>query len=65
MSFLFIFPPDRCDAVGVGNRINHVKLIEPFGRALEIARPSDDDYIVRASPVRFPAVPISSRQGVR
>jgi YD repeat-containing protein len=51
--------------VGVGNRINHVKLIEPFGRALEIARPSDDDYIVRASPVRFPAVPISSRQGVR
>jgi YD repeat-containing protein len=51
--------------VEAGNRINHVKLIEPSGRVLEIACPSGDVYIVRASPVRFPAVPFSSRQGVR
>ncbi len=42
---------------GTGNDITHVKLIEPSGRVLEIACPSGDNYIVRANPVRFPAVP--------
>jgi YD repeat-containing protein len=51
--------------VGTGSQINHVKLIEPSGRVLEIACPSGDDYVVRANPVRFPAVPLSSRQGIQ
>ena len=48
-----------------GNRITHVRLIEPSGRVLEIARPSEDGYIVRANPVRFPAVPLPRRQDVQ
>ena len=32
-----------------------VKLTEPSGRVLEITRPSDSSYVVRATPVRFPA----------
>jgi hypothetical protein len=40
--------------VGTGSRINHVKLIEPSGRVLEIESPSDSGFIVRANPVRFP-----------
>jgi YD repeat-containing protein len=35
---------------------NHVKLTEPSGRVLEIIRPSDNDFVVRSTTVRFPAV---------
>jgi YD repeat-containing protein len=35
---------------------NNVKITEPSGRVLEITRPSDYDYIVHTTPVRFPAV---------
>jgi YD repeat-containing protein len=41
--------------LGAGNRIHHVKLIEPSGRVLAIDCPSENDYIVRANPIRFPA----------
>jgi len=34
----------------------YVKVTEPSGRVLLVTRPSDDEYVVRTTPIRFPAV---------
>jgi YD repeat-containing protein len=33
-----------------------IKVTEPSGRVLEVTRPSYNSYIVRTTPIRFPAV---------
>jgi YD repeat-containing protein len=35
---------------------NNAKLTEPSGHVLEIIHPSDNDFVVRSTTVRFPAV---------
>jgi YD repeat-containing protein len=34
----------------------YVKITEPSGRVLLLTRPSSDEYVVRTTPIRFPAV---------
>jgi YD repeat-containing protein len=41
---------------GSDNQNKHIKVTEPSGRVLEVSRPSDYDYTVRATPVRFPTI---------
>ena len=52
----------RIEYVGAGAD-EYVKVTEPSGRVLLVTRPSDDEYVVHTTPVRFPAV--GSRAALR
>jgi YD repeat-containing protein len=50
--------------MGSNNEATHVKLTEPSGRIVEITHPYRNAYVVRTTPVRFPAVQPPRKRGI-